>query len=407
MPPTASAVAFEADMTRQPSRLSSARIALAGIVAAALCLRIAIVGIGPLIDPLRRDLAISHGVAGLLTTIPFACMSVFAFSGAYVVARIGFGRLIELCLFVLALATVVRACMPSAPLLLLMTVPIGIATALAGVALPSVVKHGFAQRGGAATGAYVGAMGFGAAIASVTAVPLAHLLGGWRAALAATALPILVAIPLWRRSRAGDVPRPRPGMVRRPPWRTCTLLALVFGLQSICFTGTIAWVAPLYAAHGLGDYAAGATPALLSLLAVPFSLLVPGLSDGKDRRWWILGSAVLVSGSTFALALAPAAAPWLWLGLFAIGDGPLFPLTLALPLDVARDATEAGALSTWTLGLGFALSALGPVLVGLLRDLSGGFELPLAVLASCALGSGLLGTLVHPRYGRSSAVAAL
>jgi CP family cyanate transporter-like MFS transporter len=157
--------------------------------------------------------------------------------------------------------------------------------------------------------------------------------------------------------------------------------------------------------QGLTDYAAGATPALLSLLAVPFSLFIPGLSDGKDRRRWILWSSLLMSAATFALAFAPTTAPWLWLVLFAIGDGPLFPLTLTLPLDVARDAAEAGALSTWTLGLGFLGSALGPVLVGALRDLSGGFALPLAVLGVCALASGLLGQLVHPRYGREVAVA--
>jgi CP family cyanate transporter-like MFS transporter len=383
----------------------SPRMTLAGIVAVAVCLRLAIIGIGPLLEPLRHDVGISRGVAGLFTTIPFVCMSVFAFAGTRVVARLGYGPLVELCLVVLAIASALRAVMPNAPLLLVMTVLIGVATALVGVALPAVVKHGFAQRGGAATGAYVAAMGFGAAMASVTAVPLAHALGGWRAALAVTAVPVLAAIPLWRRSHAGDVPRPRPGTMARPPWRTCVLLALIFGLQSICFIGTIAWVAPMFTQQGLTDYAAGATPALLSLLSVPFALLVPGLSDGKDRRRWILGSAIVLSSATMALAFAPTAAPWLWLALFAVGDGPLFPLTLTLPLDVARDASEAGALSVWTLGLGFLLSALGPVLVGALRDISGGFTLPLALLGACALGSGLLGQLVHPRYGREVAVA--
>lgn len=380
-------------------------MAIAGIIAAAICLRLAIIGVGPLIEPLRHSLGISRGVAGLLTTIPFICMSVFAFAGTYVIARVGYARLVELCLLVLAITTALRAVMPTASLLLLMTVPIGIAIALAGVALPAVVKHGFARRGGAATGAYVAAMGFGAAMASVTAVPLAHALGGWREALAVTALPALVAIPIWRRSRVGEVPPHAPGSVRRPPWRTCLLLALVFGLQSICFTGTIAWVAPLFSQHGLGDVAAGTTPALLSLLAVPFALLVPGLSDGKDRRLWILGGAIVLSGATLALALAPTTAPWLWLVLFAIGDGPVFPLTLTLPLDVARNTSEAAALSTWTLGLGFALSAVGPVLVGGLRDISGGFALPLTVLAACALACGLLSQLVHPNYGRDPTVA--
>ena len=143
--------------------VSSVRLALAGIIAAAICLRLAVIGVGPLIEPLRHSLGISRGVAGLLTTIPFVCMSVFAFAGPYVIARVGYARLIELCLLVLAITTALRAAMPTASLLLLMTVPIGVAIALAGVALPGVVKHGFSARGGAATGAYVAAMSLGAA----------------------------------------------------------------------------------------------------------------------------------------------------------------------------------------------------------------------------------------------------
>jgi CP family cyanate transporter-like MFS transporter len=380
-------------------------MSLGGVVAVALCLRVAIVGIGPLLDPLRHSLGMSPGVAGLLSTIPFVLMSIFSFTGNRVIARLGYARLISLCLLTLGVASGVRALMPSAPLLLFMTVPIGVAVALTGVALPAVIKHGFEDRGGAATGAYVGAMGFGAAIASVTAVPLAHLLGGWRGALAITALPALAAIPVWQRSRAGEVPAHTPGSLRRPPWRTCLLLACVFGLQSVCFVGMLAWVAPLFSQHGLGDVAAGAAPALLSLVSVPFALIIPGLSDGKDRRRWILGSAVLLSAATFALAVAPTAAPWLWLVLAAVGDGGLFPLTLTLPLDVARNSSEAAALSTWTLGLGFLFSALGPVLVGTLRDLTGGFTVPLLVLATSGLGTGLLGQLVHPQFGRDVAVA--
>jgi CP family cyanate transporter-like MFS transporter len=384
---------------------ASPRAALAGIIAVSLCLRIAIIGIGPLLEPLRHDFGISRGTAGLLTTIPFVCMALFAFAGSRVIARFGYGRLVEICLVTLAMACGLRAVMPSPALVLLMTVPIGVATALVGVALPAVVKHGFSERGGAATGAYVGAMGFGAAIVSVTAAPLANALGGWREAFAVTALPFLFALPFWRRSGADALPRPAAGATPRPPWRTCVLLALIFGMQSICFIGTIAWVAPLFTSHGLTDYAAGATVALLSLVSVPFALFVPGLSDGKDRRRWILGSAILLSASTFALAFAPTAAPWLWLTLFAIADGPLFPLTLTLPLDVAHDPGEASALSVWTLGLGFLFSATGPVLVGALRDASGGFELPLALLACCALASGVLGLVVHPRYGRQEAPA--
>lgn len=379
------------------------RLALVGIVAAAATLRIAIVGIGPLLDAMRDDLGMSRSVAGLFTTIPFVCMSLFAFAGMRVVARMGYGRLVSACLLALALASLLRAVMPDVGLLLAMTVPIGVAIALAGVAIPPVVKELFSAHGGRVTGAWVGAMALGATVASLTAVPIADALGGWRWALAVTAIPPAIAILLWRYTRAQRIPRPRPKTLERPPWRTSVLLALVFGLQSICFTGLIAWSAPLLSEQGYSDTTAGLAPALISLVAIPFNVFVPGLSDGRDRRRWIAGSAAIMAGAMFALAFAPTVAPWLWLVLFAVGDGPVFPLTLTLPLDVARDTDEAAVLTMWTLGLGFALSALGPVLVGGLRDLSGGFALPMAVLGLCVVACGLLSQLVHPGFGRTPA----
>jgi len=283
-------------------------------------------------------------------------------------------------------------------------VPIGVAIALAGVALPAVVKNRFSERSGKVTGTWVAAMGLGATIAALTAVPLADALGGWRAALAVTAIPPAVAIPLWAWTRARGIPRPHAASLVRPPWRTLLPLAVVFGLQAICYTGAIAWSAALLSQEGFSDVVSGIAPAVISLTGLPFALFIPGLSDGRDRRRWIAVSAAVMASGTFALAFAPATAPWLWMVILSIGDGPLFPLSLTLPLDVARDTHEAAVLSMWTLGIGFALSSIGPVMVGALRDLTGGFELAFAVLASCVVLCGLLGQLVGPGFGRGHPV---
>jgi len=381
------------------------RLALTGIVATAATLRFAVVGVGPLLDSIRVDLDISRSVAGLVSTIPYACMSLFSFAGMRVASRLGYGALTQACLLALAVASLVRAFMPGAALFLLLTVAIGVAIALVGVALPPVVKALFPSRGGQVTGAWVSAMGLGATIAALTAVPLADALGGWRWALAVTAIPPAVAIPLWRYTRAERIPRPRPAPTRRPPWRITLVLALVFGLQGICFVGLIAWASPLLSEAGFSDFAAGLAPAVISLASLPFALLVPGLSDGRDRRRWVAASATVMATGVFALAFAPEAAPWVWLVIFAIGDGPLFPLSLTLPLDVARDTSEAAVLTMWTLGIGFALAGLGPVLVGALRDLSGGFELPIALLGACVVACGLLGQAVGPGFGREPSLA--
>jgi cyanate permease len=58
-------------------------------------------------------------------------------------------------------------------------------------------------------------------------------------------------------------------------------------------------------------------------------------------------------------------------------------------------------LTAWMLGLGYFLSALGPVIVGALRDLTGGFTVAIAVVGMFGALSGLLGLSPDIRRSRS------
>jgi CP family cyanate transporter-like MFS transporter len=75
---------------------------------------------------------------------------------------------------------------------------------------------------------------------------------------------------------------------------------------------------------------------------------------------------------------------WFWAVLIGIAIGPLFPLTLTLPLDAAERPAEVAALTGMMLGLGYTLSASGPLILGAVRDLSGGFDAVLWVLVGAA-----------------------
>src|SRR5690606_2755181 len=148
----------------------------------------------------------SSALAGVLTTIPFFCMGAFAFLGPPLVARVGAGRVIVAALASIAAGSVARA-VAGAPWLIIATaLPIGLGLALIGVTLPVVVKVRFAARAGAVTGAYVASLSTGIAIVGFGLVPLADALGGWRPALALTAVPAVAAASLWL---AGGASRPR------------------------------------------------------------------------------------------------------------------------------------------------------------------------------------------------------
>jgi CP family cyanate transporter-like MFS transporter len=273
-----------------------------------------------------------------------------------------------------------------------------------------VVKKRFPDRPGAVTGAYVASLSVGAAAAALAVVPLADALGGWRWAFAVMALPTAVGLPVWMGvsrappllRRGGDgggedgVPMPRL-KVSRLAFR----LAVIFGCQSICFISVVSWAGTLYRDEGWSSGTAAVGTALVPLLTIPAALIAPGATDGRDRRPLLVAMTVVMCAGMFGLAFAPTAAAWVWLTAVGIGSGALFPLALTLPLDLGRSQGEVVALSAWTLGLGYLLAATGPVIVGALRDATGGFAVPMAIVGVIGLGSGIAAVTpaLRPRRG--------
>jgi CP family cyanate transporter-like MFS transporter len=168
------------------------------------------------------------------------------------------------------------------------------------------------------------------------------------------------------------------------------LLGAVFGLQSICFAAVTNWIAALYHHHGWTSGHAAFTTAMVSILVIPGALVIPALSDRGDRRTWVLGSALTMAAGIAGFAFAPLALPWVWITAFGIGNGAMFPLCLTLPQDMAQSEGARTELTAWMLGIGYVLSATGPLLVGGLLDLTGSYEVPMALLAAIGTTSGML-----------------
>src|SRR5258707_14204479 len=124
-----------------------------GLVLAALALRTQLVGVGPLLPSIQRDLGVSHAVAGLLGTIPVLCMGLFAPPAAFLSGRIGSRRAIGASLALIGLFGVVRVLVPDAAGIILLTVPLGIGMGLPGPLLPVTPHDGLANRPGSAPGA--------------------------------------------------------------------------------------------------------------------------------------------------------------------------------------------------------------------------------------------------------------
>jgi CP family cyanate transporter-like MFS transporter len=165
------------------------------------------------------------------------------------------------------------------------------------------------------------------------------------------------------------------------------------------YAGMINWLATLLEHSGWSQAGAGAATALVSLLMIPSALVIPALSDGRDRARWLLATALVMGTGVAGLAVMPRSAPWLWIVTFSVGSGALFPLVLTLPLDLGRTREEVTELTSSMFGYGYFLSATGPLLTGALYDLTSGFVVPMSLLAVLGTLSGVIALAPTLRAG--------
>src|SRR5262249_52841635 len=75
---------------------------------------------------------------------------------------------------------------------------------------------------------------------------------------------------------------------------------------------------------------------------------------------------------------------WAWSVFAGVASGAMFSLVLTLPLDLEHDARRVGALIGMMLGLGYAIGAVSPLILGAVRDATGSFTSSLWVIVGLA-----------------------
>jgi CP family cyanate transporter-like MFS transporter len=361
-------------------------VLLAAMFVAALALRPQLVGAGPLLPEIQDDLGVSHAVAGLLGTIPVLCMGLFAPGAAPLASRVGLRTVVGTSVGAVALFGLARAAAPGAPLLLLLTLPIGIGMAIAGALLPVAVKVRFPDRPAFANGVCTSGLNGGAAVASLIAVPVSDAFGGWRAALTLFSVAAVVQCVGWMALSRGSWTDRRTENARLPVHRPVVwMIVSVFALQSVIFYGITTWIAAAFQENGWSAGAAGALVAVFGFSQVAGGLLIPWLADRRgSRRAWLLGLTSSVAVATFGLVAVPGAGV-LWTLMAGLAIGAVFPLCLAMCLDVAREPVAAGAAAALMLLGGYLVAGTAPFGLGAIRDLTGSFSASLWALFGTAL----------------------
>ena len=363
---------------------------VAGLFLASVALRPQLLAIGPLLPLIRADLDLPASIAGLITTIPVLCMGLFAPIGPRVAARLGPRRALALCLALIVGFGLMRGAAPSVALLLLATLGIGIGVGVAGAVPSMVVSQHLPRRRAMGTGAYAGGIVAGSALAAAVAVPLA-VDGDWRRSLVLISAASLVPLAAWLvlvRSDGSD--RPVRARALRLPWgsRTAWLLMVAFGLQSVLFYGIVAWLPNALVERGWTPAETGVLIAVFNGIGLFTTLGIPLVADRLGaRRTQLVIAAAVATGALVGINTLPALMVG-WMAVLGLALGAVFPLVLTLPLDVADDPSQVGAVTALMLLGGYILSSVGPFVLGAARDLTGDFGASLWLLV--VIGAGFL-----------------
>ena len=388
-------------------------VALVGVVTVAFSLRTAVTAISPIIDQIRGDIPITDVGIGLIGMLPPIFFALSGFLGPLVSRRLGLEGAILASVAVMVVGHLLRASSGSFALLLAGSAVTLVGVGICNVMLPPVVKRYFPDRVGLVTAGYATLMSVSTAIPSLLAVPLSDSIG-WRfslaiwAAVAGTALvPWIMLLGRHRRARAvaaldasTAVEAPDPALERRL-WHSPVAVAITitFSVSTLNVYATFAWLPQILVdIVGSTPGEAGSLLAVYAIAGLPASIVAPILVNRlKSPARVILAGVLFFAVGYLGLLIAPAPLTVLWVVL--IGLGPiLFPVCLVLINLRTRSHTGSVALSGFAQGIGYTVGALGPLLVGVLHDASGGWTLPLSFLFATSFVA-IIGAVVLARPG--------
>jgi CP family cyanate transporter-like MFS transporter len=415
------------------SRLTRARfpwLLVVGVVFIGFILRGPLIAVAPITGTISDDLSMTAAQAGLLTSLPVLCFALITPFASIFVGRAGANFATTIAIIGVGIGSIVRSA-GGAEALFAGTIIMGAFITIGNVVIPVIIRRDIREeRVGIVTGAYTSAMNVSSMITSLATVPLAVVFG-WRGALLAwvgfvvlAAVAWLVAIgprrafhwgPTRRSVETGAVDtvvidtRSVPLAGEEPrTWRnlSAVLLALAFAGQAFSYYGLTAWFPTILEQEvGYSAADAGSSSSIFQIAAVIGALGVPLLSKRIGIPVTFIGVAVLWVSFPLGMIAAPAGwAAWGFLGGVAQGGG--ITIVFMLIVQLAQSGTHARRLSAMIQGVGYALGATAPTLVGAVHDATGAWTLPIGVVLVATLvfsGAGLAGALraTGPRGSRA------
>ncbi|CAK2902902.1 2-nitroimidazole transporter [Vibrio crassostreae] len=366
-----------------------------GILFLSLNLRGPFTSLAPVLSQVMEGLSLNSSAAGFLTALPLLTFALFSPLVTKISQRIGLEPSLLLALVLITSGITLRS-FGAIPTLYIGTVMIGLGIAIGNVLLPVVVKISFPTRIATVTSLYIFTMGIGSTLGSSLMVPFSELtlftLTGWQLALLMNLVFPILALMIWlpkitKRSSSQSTkqneenPVPMKKMIKSGvAWQ----VTLALGLNSFTFYSLAGWLPQILNDLGYSEIDAGYIYGFLQFSTmVPGLLLLPFLGKSNNQRWLITLCTSSVFIGLIGLLYLPDFAIF-WVGLFGLANCSTFIIALSFVGLRTSNSSQAASLSGMAQGIGYALAATGPTLVGKLHSQTGSWSVPILLIAGVA-----------------------
>ena len=377
-----------------------------GIIFIAANLRSPLTAVGPIVDQIRNSLHISNTLAGMITTFPLFAFAGFSPFVPRLARKYGTGLVLFWSLAFLTLGIGLRSLFGEIGLFF-GTAILGLSISVGNVLVPSLIKRDFSKRVGLMTGVYNASMSLFGAIASGVSIPVAVKAGlGWEGALSIWSALSFFTLILWTpqviHKKHKNVREEVVNRVKKISaegygikninesainevhlWRSplAWQVTIYMGLQSMVLYCMYAWLPNILMSQGMKSGEAGLMLSLCQLTSIPFGFIGSVLAGRKSnqRPMTIIASLCVLSG-LLGVFFGETRLEVIWMVLLGSGTALTFSMSLIFFNFRTQNADQAARLSGMAQSVGYLLASFGPMIFGLLHDITNNWTLPLIIL---------------------------
>lgn len=359
---------------------------LVSIVLVAANLRAPLTSVGSLVGLITTDFELSAVQAGMITTIPLLCFALISPLAPKLAHKIGMETSILGSLITLMLGIILRS-FGSMFWLVFGTLLIGGGIAICNVLMPALIKKDYHQKSGVVIGMYSVSMNLSGAIASGVSFPLASQYGlGWEKALQIWAILTFIACVGWlpqvkKTKNTSTKNEQTSGKSAIWTYKIAWFVTIFMGLQSLIFYVLVAWLPQILVHNGIQETRAGFLLSIVQITMLPITFVVPIIAEKQtDQKKLVLitslfiflGIALLMTGHPIVIVVAMV--------FFGMGCGSAFSLAMMFFSLRTSSVRMASKLSGMAQSIGYVLAAIGPLLFGVLFDVTKSWTISMYVL---------------------------